>query len=391
MKCEIDDTEKCKPPKMPATRDPGDYLNKDLIVRCGDPDPKDKDMKCDEKTQYADIFVPETSGNEPAKFVKTCKKTRKYDDRKRTKPTDKSWRQKMKEKYEKVKDKLKKDRESVDKNRKLVDDRVKKEDENNKGKNAKLEDENDRRKKRISQCLSLISLLDGAIFSESHKKSKRDGEEDPYDRTTDYFDEPFIAHADRLKSWPADIDINTISEDVDSDAFLRAWDDYIDEHKIQHFNCNFSKRDELGRRCSARRSVDEWLGDFNLNAAQSGNTSSLIQRDVVTAHQPESSSSTDLIELDRRQLQLLAPLFEVLFQFGLRVAQQLLTRAVATVAGRSPRLAEIIEKNGQRLMQIAKESKGTPKGANGMKNAEEKIRENVARWKECLKNGKPKR
>lgn len=72
-------------------------------------------------------------------------------------------------------------------------------------------------------------IAHGAAFNQA-ANSKRDGKK-PYDWTTDYFDEEFVSSDDRLKEWPDEVDVNQISEDVNTEAYLKKWDEYIDEHR----------------------------------------------------------------------------------------------------------------------------------------------------------------
>jgi membrane-associated HD superfamily phosphohydrolase len=322
------------------------------------------------------------------KATQTCKQTKKFYDRKRTKPTNSDVRAKIKDSWNKMKpDYDKKNRERQDSLKKLKELQEQR-DKAIKEKDDKIKEANDKKKERLAKCDTPIALLIGATFSEV--LSKRDGEH-PYDWTTDYFDEEFVASDERLKDWPQDIDVEQISADVDTDAFLKKWDQYIDDHKREPHSCQFIGKRSLERRCSQKRSFEEWYGDDE-PATRFNNASSLVQRHIGPVFHADASARDITItpsgmhELEKRNP--LALLFEILAQFGTRLAVQLTARATATVAANSPRLANLL-KTPERLFQTAAKGQGTKAGQKGMDGAKEAIKKDAKRYWKCLKEGKP--
>tara|TARA_R110002003_G_scaffold9_5_gene391 strand:- start:24142 stop:25212 length:1071 start_codon:yes stop_codon:yes gene_type:complete len=348
-------------------------------VACGEPDKDEsKRPKCDPKNQYVDVFVDSTG-----KATESCKQTRKYYDRKRTKPTNSNLRAKIKDTWNKLKPEYdKKDQERKDSLKKLKELQEQR-DRSMKEQDDKIREANDKKKERQAKCSTPIALLLGAAFNEA--KAKRDGEH-PYDWTTDYFDEDFISSDDRLKEWPVDIDVEKISADVDTEAFLKKWDEYIDDHKRVSQSCNFVGKRSLERRCSQKRSLEEWYpyGDLDLSN-RVDNTSSLHQRHLEPAHHPEISFR-DIEPVQKRNL--FAALFVALAQFGTRLGVQVAARATASVAASSPRLANLL-KTPERLFQTAPKGQGTKAGQKGMESAKEAIKKDNQRWLKCLKEGLP--
>lgn len=346
---------------------------------CGEPEKDEsKRPKCDVKSQYVDVFV-----NSEGKATETCKQTQKYQDRKKGKPTNSDVKAKIKEKFNKLKpdyDKKNQERkDSLNRLKELQDQR----DKDMKERNDKVQEANDKKKERLSKCDTSIALLLGAVFDEA-SKARRDGEENPYDWTTDYFDEEFVGSDDRVIDWPLEIDIAQISADVDTDAFLKTWDEYIDEHKRTASSCNFMGKRSLERRCSQKRSTKEWNGGLIMDT-QSPNISSVIERDIGPVHDPKGTLR-DIDNLEKRNL--LIALFEFLGIFGGRMAVSIVARATATVAARSPRLAGLL-KNPDRMFQVAAKGQGTKAGSKGMENAKRAIKQDYKRWLKCLKDGKP--
>jgi hypothetical protein len=176
----------------------------------------------------------------------------------------------------------------------------------------KLTEEKDKKKDRMVKCSALVSLLLGAIYNQVAAKCDGEGEH-PYELMTDYFDEAFIGSDDNLVVWPYELDVNSISEDVDQDPFLQKWDEYIDDHKREYHSCNFVGKRSLDRRCSQRRSLEEWYGNFDLDV-RSTNSSSLVDRQKETVYHP-TTSPCGSDELDKR---FLGFLFDILAAFGIR-------------------------------------------------------------------------
>jgi hypothetical protein len=347
------------------------------VVKCGQPEEDEsKKPKCNAKTQYTHVSV-----NSEGKATRRCKHTKSYYNRKSTKPTNSDLRAKIKEKW----NQLKPERETKDAERKAALEKLKElqeqRDAEMKERNEKLNEAKDKKKDRQARCSTCISLLLGAAYNEA--MSKRDGDH-PYDWTTDYFDEDFVGSDDRLQDWPEDIDVEQISAEVDQEAFLKKWDEYIDDHKREYHSCNFVGKRSLERRCSQRRSLEPWNGDTELHAV---NMSSQGVDDIspLSQHHP-GATSPGASELGKRNPLVL--LFELLAQFGTRLGVQITARATASVAASSPRLANLLQ-NPERLFQIAKTGQGSKAGQQGMRNAKQTIKADNSMWKSCLKSGIP--
>ncbi|KAH8711914.1 hypothetical protein GQ44DRAFT_626345 [Phaeosphaeriaceae sp. PMI808] len=375
-KCQIDDGKSCPSPKIPATRPAGNENDASYKVECGEPD-KDNRPKCDPKTQYTEVYV-DSNG----KAKETCKQTRKYQDRKKAKSKDPSFKAKIQDLYNKVKpDQDKKDEQRKNSLKKLKEIQADR-DRKFKDMDDKIKEANHKVKEREHKCNVHIALLLGAAYEA--KNMRRAEEDSPYSWTTDYFDEEFVGSDDRLTEWPQEIDINQISANVDTNAFLKQWDEEINERKRRGSSCNFVGKRSLGRRCSQKRSMGEWYDDINLDT-RPDNTSSLIERNVEQVYYPENRSP-DTEELEKRNP--FALLFNILAQFGGKLGMQVLTRATSSVAASSPRLASLL-KNPDRLFQIAAKGQGTKAGTKGMDNAKMAIKKDYKRWLKCLKEGLP--
>jgi hypothetical protein len=244
-----------------------------------------------------------------------------------------------------------------------------------------LRDNKDKQKLRTSKCATAISLLLGV--AESAATSKRDGEH-PYDWKTDYFDEEFVDSDDRLEGWPNDIDVEQISVDVNHDAFLKKWNELINDRKRKPNSCTGVGKRSLEGRCSQKRSSKEWYGDDELDTP-SYNSSTLVETHTGPVHTSEMSAHGTR-ELEERNPLLL--ISQILAQFGTRLGVGIASRASASVAAQAPRLAQLM-KTPERLFQIAKTGQGARAGAQGMKNARQIVKKNGPRWKKCIKDGLP--
>ena len=225
--------------------------------------------------------------------------------------------------------------------------------------------------KRTGKCLGLSAFIQGAMMVEG--MARRDGEH-PYELTTLYFDETFVGADERLDEWPADVDVDKLSEDVNIDAFFKRWDELLNENRRERQGCNFLGKRSLDRRCSQKRSLQDFYG-IDIYDEPVGNTTGLVQADMY----PRSLEARNPLAL----------LFQALAQFFTRVGQQLVARAVGVVAARSPRLANLIRQAPERLFQIARngESKASQQS---MKNARDAIaKKDEKAWKRCLKDGMP--
>jgi len=349
-------------------------------VGCGDLD-KDESRrpKCNSKTQYVHTEV-----SDDGKAEQSCRATRKFYDRKKSKPTNSSLRAKIKDQWNKLKpdyDKKNKERQENLKKLKAMEEENEKRQKEMAKENKKLE-ANDKKKERQSKCSTAISLLLGVAFSGASAKRDGDGEH-PYDWTTDYFDEEFVGSDDRLKDWPPDLDVEKISADVDTQAFLKQWDEAIDDKKRIGHSCTYVKR-SLDPRCSQRRSLEGLYDDSDLDT-QFSNSSSLLQRHMDPIYDSRITSN-GIQELEKRNP--LAALLSLLGIFGSRLATQVIARATASVAAQAPRLANLIQNPG-RLFQIASKGKGAKGGQPAMQSAKQAIMKDNKRWLKCLKDGIP--
>ena len=182
----------------------------------------------------------------------------------------------------------------------------------------------------------------------------------------------------RLYDWPDDIDADEISEDVDEEAFLRKWDEHVDDHKPQYHSCILVGKRSLERRCTRRRSLDPWYDDIDPINLPSNITS---MAPYQPQHSPEGAE-----EIEKRNP--FALLFQVLANFAVRLGLQIAARATASIASTSSRLATLL-KNPNRLFQIAQTGKGTPRGPPAMNSARQAIKADSDRWRICLKDGLP--
>lgn len=357
-------------------------------MECGDPD---KDPKCDPKTQYVHTSVSN------GKASRSCKMTKKYNDRKKGKPTNKELRAKISEETKKRKPDYEKDKKNVADQKKKLED-IKKQRAQAEADRKKLNDAHNRQKLRYVECLEGLALLQAVLASAS------DGDH-PYAWTTEFFDEEFVSSDERLKAWPAEIDVNKISDVVDTQAFVDRWAALMEDKKRPPTGCNFVGKRSLEARCSQRRSLDgfdEWYDDIDV-AAGSDNSSSLIERDVGPGVSLETSSlierdtgaaipgdipSSDLEELDKRQNPF-ALLFNLISRFATNISMSVTARVTTAIARAEPQLAKAV--NSGRMFRVAARGKGTPKGQGGMKETAKKIMEKAGdkAYKECIKNGKP--
>jgi hypothetical protein len=379
-RCQIDDEKKCAKPKIPATRPDGMENDASYEVRCGDVD-ESKRPKCDPKTQYVD-----TSVNTEGKASQRCKHTRKFQDRKRTKPTNSDIRAKIKDQWNKTKpDNEKRDKErqaNLEKLKGLREERDKKAKEYDNKREA-----DDKKKERMGKCNPIVALLIGAATNAA-QNSKRD-DEHPYDWTSWFFDEDFVSSDERIKDWPPELDVNQISLDVNENKWLEKWSADLDERKRSlYVNCNFVGKRSLERRCSAKRSLEgDWYDEDDVDVeldTLSANNTSVIEIYAGLAN-PATVSARGLIDLEKRNP--FAWLFSILAQFGTRVATGVVARVTASVAANSPRLANLL-KNTERLFQTAKPGEGAKSGLRGMENAKDIIRKDK-NWLKCLKEGIP--
>lgn len=220
--CAIDDQKDCKPPKVAATRPEGKENDATYKVKCGDPDPN-KRAKCDPKIHYVDVYV-----TDDGIVTETCKRNRQYKEKKRNKVND--LKSKLKEKWKTDKPaRDKKEQERKDNVKKLA--QKNKEIQENIEKQQKIDKDNEKKRRQVGKCMPVTALMAGIDFV---MKRKRDGEVNPYDMTTDYFDEDFIEKSnDVLNIWPSDLDIGQYGDvDVNAEAWMKHWEEIASAHDL---------------------------------------------------------------------------------------------------------------------------------------------------------------
>jgi hypothetical protein len=313
--------------------------------------------------------------------------TRKYNDRKRGKPTDSDFRAKIRDLWDKAKpandERRKQRQENLDKLKGLREER----DKNAKDLEKKMQ-ENDKKKERIGKCNPVISLMMGAVVSAA-QNAKREGEH-PYDWTSDYFDEAFVTSDDRLKDWPEELKIDQISADVDEKKWMKKWNDDIDmRRQSQYHSCNHVGRRSLDRRCAAKRSLEGYWFEVDDEGILTDNaTSPMIEVDLPPAvHVAASSRELEIYRGLEKRNPIFGWIISLILQLTTRFAQQVVVRVTAAIATRSPQLRNLL-KASDRLFQIAKPGQGMRAGVNGMKNAQEAIKKDK-NWLRCLKEGIP--
>ncbi|KAF2449702.1 hypothetical protein P171DRAFT_405159 [Karstenula rhodostoma CBS 690.94] len=364
-KCQIDDEKDCKKPKIPATRPEGYETDSSYKVDCGNPQSENKRPRCKPGTHYGYTWV-DTDGV----AMEECRKTKQFQERKRTKVRELNAR--FKEKW--YKQKPQRDQQKMDRDEKM--DKLKEQrDKLQKDMEArdKLKEQNDKKKARMGKCSTVTALLMGVAQNFAQKRD----EDHPYDMTSDFFDENFFTSDDRLADWPSDVDIDTVacvSDDcVDSEAYMKEWEDIAQRHDLENWpTCSQIGSRSLHARCK-KRTVIEPVDD----------TPSLSSVPFPYA----DMSAKELSEIKERNPVAIFQIVLEIILFGSRLGMSLLARTATSVARWAPRLANIA-KNPDRLFKLAPKGQGTPKGVEGMKEGFRRIVQNPA-FKKCLKDGMP--
>jgi hypothetical protein len=172
--------------------------------------------------------------------------------------------------------------------------------------------------------------------------------------------------------------IVSVSGDVDTDAFLKKWDEILDNQKPFPHTCVGVGKRSMDRRCSQKRAWDDWEDDdFPLDTLPDNNSSLIIRDFDVHTH--------DLDDLEKRIP--FALLLSVIAQFAGRMGVQLIARVSAAVTVRNSRIQGLVNA-GTKIFQSAPTGQGTKAGVKGMQNAKSSIMKDK-RWINCLKNGLP--
>jgi hypothetical protein len=397
-KCQIDDEKNCQPPKLPATRPAESSLDKEYKVKCGEPPKEEDKAKCISKTHYVFRTCSNWGGmHERGGMRERCEKTQRFKDKKRQKAKDQEFRRKQKETWDRdhQEARKKKDEERKRQLEALEEERRKMEQERERV--QKLEQANDKKKARMGKCAPVTALMIGV---QVHASLKREDQEDPYDWTTDYFDEPFIDSDDFLTYWPEGVDVETIKHPhpengVDAEAYMKAWEERVQHADLRNWPnpCGGIKRDATGtidRRCQ-KRSLYNGAEDDNIDSRDGANDT-LVERAISRTHEHESQpgAPNSIIVRDPNVYVPRNPLIfliEIAF-FAARLGMSLLARTASAVARYSPRLAQFASKIPDRLFQVAARGAGTPRGLNGMKNAMANIVKSPA-FRQCVMEGLP--
>jgi hypothetical protein len=228
------------------------------------------------------------------------------------------------------------------------------------------------------------------------------------DRTTDYFDEPFVDSSVFLSYWPDDIDIDDVKEvtdeGVNADEWMEAWEEMVSGRELRQNGPGCVKRStDLNRRCPARRSEDgddyfdnlddEDLNDDNFRDLDdvhvlTGNDT-VLER-YVAAEEEIKPPPRDLMIRDPNYYVKRNPvaIFVEILAFVLRLGLSLVARTAGRISRYSPRLANIMNRNPDRLFKIAGRGKGTSRGVEGMKNAMSNIVRHPS-FRQCILEGVP--
>lgn len=376
-KCQIDDEKVCKKPNIPATRPEGNELDTNYKVECGKPQDDSKRPRCNSKTHYTKVYV-----DSDGKASEECQKTKQFSQRKKSKVQE--LKGKFKEKWEKSKSQREEQGKKRQEKLKSLKDKRKQlqTDAENRQKES---DKNDKKKARMGKCATVTALMMGLAQNVAQKRD----EVHPYDWTTDYFDEDFMASDDRLSEFPSDIDIDKISctddkcGDINAEAWMKAWQERAQAADLKNNwpSCTQIGKRKLHPRCPAKRSKTA------IRMSVSENVSSLdnlpTSKALVSCHgDPNACTSS----LQQRQLPFINIIIEVSL-FATRLGVSLLSRTASSIARWAPRLANIA-KNTDRLFKIAPKGKAGARSVDAMKDAFGKIAKNP-NFKKCIKDGLP--
>ncbi|ORY00548.1 hypothetical protein BCR34DRAFT_606231 [Clohesyomyces aquaticus] len=400
LKCAIDDEKDCKPPKLPETRQNGKEIDDTFKPKCLDADDNDK-TKCDENQQFTEVTVgPDGKGR------KTCRPTRQYQNKKKTRM------EKLKDKFKKMWDDAKDDRKKKDEERKARKEKI---EEEKKKKSKKIEDD---KKKKIKsyKCGMATAMVAGqeiaGLKPSKRRLAKREGDGqahvDSYmDMTACYFDAEFVDSDDFLQYWPADFNVDEIGINVDDKAYMEAFMERMDKADFDFWaSHDFCKRDGNGTveaRCppekrqevvskqveyeehrqSAARALKRGFSkpgrpgrrDETLNAENFCDMSNTAKRDTP---------GTEAVEKRNPFM-----IFVEIALFAARMAGSLLSRVIPRLASFSPRLSNLLSKTPKNLFKLApKGQAGNAGSREAMKQAFKKLADHPA-FKKCLKDGKP--
>lgn len=173
--------------------------------KCLDWDENDE-TKCDRKQQYAAVTVGPNG-----KAKKTCKPTRQYQNKKKSR-----W-SKMKNKFKKRWEDKKEERAKQDEERKARKDKIEE------GRKRKEKETNDKKKKKIKsfKCGMATAMVAGqqiaGLIPTKRALLRREGNaeiESYMDMTACYFDADFVEDDQFLEYFPSDVNVDDIGTGV---------------------------------------------------------------------------------------------------------------------------------------------------------------------------------
>ncbi|KAF2175663.1 hypothetical protein K469DRAFT_701579 [Zopfia rhizophila CBS 207.26] len=374
--CVPDDSKKCPAGQVPGTRDPGD-MDPNKKVECGkEPEEKDK-AKCDEKRQYKKVQIQPTldSGNKAVEF---CERTRKYE-RGKNKKIDEI-KPKKQQKWDSEKDEReKKKKEEEEKKKKEEEEKKKKQEE------MKKKEMDSKKKTRIGRCLPLAAFLDAGMAQISAKRDleeiearnttleARDGidSDNPWEWTTEYFDEDFLQTDEMLDLWPSDIEFNP-DIDIDNDDFVKYYTDAYQKHldEIQREELKNSRPCGKNKRCIAKR------GEIEIEVDEGPEVE--VEKGPVEVEAEVLDERGEPVE--KRFFQIIPAILAFLGR-----AASIAVRFIPRIAQVSTRLGNIL-KDQARLFRVAAPGKGA--SVQGMRQAAQQIVKSPY-FRSCIKGGKP--
>ncbi|KAF1948269.1 hypothetical protein CC80DRAFT_599794 [Byssothecium circinans] len=347
--CVPDDSSKCKPGEIPATRAAGD-IDPNKPVKCGKAPKESK--QCDPRTQY---IATELYDNFDGTFEATqsCKRTKRYADAKTEKVKDVQPKKKAKWDTPDAKQQREK--------RKAAEEQRKK-DEEEKIKKGEMDREEQRRRpkkrSRMGYCLPLAAFMEAGMAEIGLKRGVNiDDDADAFNATlmglwtrddaidegnmnewsTEFFDEEFVQSDGIVEYWPQDAQWVENIGTIDANEWVKIYVKKMEEH---------GKRE---------------AGELSVSAS----------------HQLEERDGLGEI------FTAIGSWFARLFiRTGVSTAARFATR----VAGASKRMAKILEKEPTRLFKVAQRGKGG--SLQGMQNAARKLQGNKY-LKNCLEQAKP--
>jgi hypothetical protein len=376
-KCVPDDYKNCKKGEIPETRNPGDTDPK-TEIKCGKLDDKDK-KNCDSKRYYIKTWIDMISG----KVSQECKLHNKYKE-KRRKEADKQKpdrKKKWRDEEPKRQEAERKRKEKEEEARKKMEEWKKKDEEMRK----QQMEEKEKKKSRMGKCLPLVALFIGMY----QDLKKRDGEEHPYDWTTEYFTEDWIEKTDDvLEYWPGDVNVNEISPDesIDNDEWMKKWNAIIEAEYLRRIN---PSRTMQWKRCdSVNGTCDE---DAELVEVVDEEPVEVREVEDVETHISQALALREAGTVSHHYEKRFFQIFFAIAAFCARLAINIAQGVAKAVTKVSDRIAKIVGKDvidTKKLFQLAKGGTNNGKNAGNMKNAADKIRQSE-KWKQCIKGGKP--